>query len=520
MRNSTLMKTHDDSSVTRVDLAQTPYWTRNDSILANPSVNIRFAELLMMNEEEVTTWIDHMRREILTVWDSRGIPPLVGNTEDQIVREFRELSKASASDVEQSDEDGGRILADKRHLGHAANQFFPSMLKARIRDGGEQSAYSVYDLFADRRFRRRMQNGCRRHFRHDSFYLYSPSVRANAGTIRASTGVVWIKSFARATARLSEYSFWLSTGEGQDEGSGYTRVDRKKLLSVSRDEVLGLLRERLLPVDALVNVCSGIMKIYVSAQHSLGPDAESRIADEYAPELPDGKYYIRLYKNSTRIFPVGFAAFKIGYSQVAGNFPSIIAKYLYERYTDHCKDESTLNIYDPSAGWGGRVAGAMAVRGDRQIHYIGTDPNPDNYLPDLGIARYEYMADFINGSIHNESCNPHTVEIFRLGSEVIGTNPRFRQYAGQLDLVFTSPPYFCREIYSENPEQSAIKFPSVLKMARRLLAAHIGDGIFILTAQSLSVVEHCRRLYWAAHVSAGSRFTGDSTEAWCGVRWH
>jgi hypothetical protein len=40
---------------------------------------------------------------------------------------------------------------------------------------------------------------------------------------------------------------------------------------------------------------------------------------------------------------LGFQAFKIGFSnQVAANFSPLVARYLYEKYTEHCKDEGVL----------------------------------------------------------------------------------------------------------------------------------------------------------------------------------
>ena len=53
----------------------------------------------------------------------------------------------------------------------------------------------------------------------------------------------------------------------------------------------------------------------------------------------------------------------------------LTAKYLYEKYTEHFKEQEQIRIWDPSAGWGGRILGAMSVADDRNIHYIGTDPN-------------------------------------------------------------------------------------------------------------------------------------------------
>jgi hypothetical protein len=34
----------------------------------------------------------------------------------------------------------------------------------------------------------------------------------------------------------------------------------------------------------------------------------------------------------------------------------------------------------------------------------------------------------------------------------------FQKYKGKLDFVFTSPPYFSKEVYSDDPEQSCHKF--------------------------------------------------------------
>ena len=85
----------------------------------------------------------------------------------------------------------------------------------------------------------------------------------------------------------------------------------------------------------------------------------------------------------------GFKSFRIGYIQPAVNFPPMTAKYLYERFTEHIKDQERIVIYDPSSGWGGRILGAMGVRDDRRIHYVGTDPNPDNFLLDGDGSKYE-----------------------------------------------------------------------------------------------------------------------------------
>ncbi len=131
------------------------------------------------------------------------------------------------------------------------------------------------------------------------------------------------------------------------------------------------------------------------------------------------------------------------------------AKYLIEKFTSHVKDDQ-IYYYDPSMGWGGRLLGALSVRDDVQVKYIGTDPNTDN------IGRYKkleklYKENVAKGGMfeipHNET------DLYCLGSEVIHENTEFQKYKGMLDFAFTSPPYFEKEQYSQEETQSFKKFP-------------------------------------------------------------
>ena len=74
--------------------------------------------------------------------------------------------------------------------------------------------------------------------------------------------------------------------------------------------------------------------------------------------------------------------------------------------------------------------------------------------------KYEYLANFFNENKYGSLFpHDHTYEVYQLGSEEIKTNQQFQTYRGKLDLVFTSPPYFAKEAYSEDEEQSYKKFP-------------------------------------------------------------
>jgi hypothetical protein len=160
------------------------------------------------------------------------------------------------------------------------------------------------------------------------------------------------------------------------------------------------------------------------------------------------------------VFPLGLKAFRVSFCQYAVNFPPLTARYLYERFTEHIKDQDVITIYDPSSGWAGRLLGAMSVDDRRNIHYVGTDPNTDHDTSE-GRTKYHEVADFFNHNVRESGSlfpKSHTYDMFQLGSEVIGDDSRFQKYKGKLDLVFTSPPYFAKEVYSDDPEQSCHKF--------------------------------------------------------------
>ena len=200
--------------------------------------------------------------------------------------------------------------------------------------------------------------------------------------------------------------------------------------------------------------------------YSMKADEVKGLESKYTTNITDYDddkfvYLVRKFELGQKIFPSAIQGFRLGLGQPAVNFPPLTARYLYEKYTDHIEQDEPLNIYDPSSGWGGRILGAMSSL--KRIHYIGTDPNTDNFIDELGITRYEYVADFFNNkaletnSFWEEEQN--TFHIFQEGSEHIGNHPDFQRYKGKLDMVFTSPPYFDREQYSTDEEQSYKAYP-------------------------------------------------------------
>ena len=74
----------------------------------------------------------------------------------------------------------------------------------------------------------------------------------------------------------------------------------------------------------------------------------------------------------------------------------------------------------------------------KKVHYVGTDPNPDNFIDELGISRYEYVAKFYNDNCVDDFSDSlttffdvekqgNTYELFQDGSELIHNNPNFQK---------------------------------------------------------------------------------------------
>ncbi|MDN6490162.1 MAG: site-specific DNA-methyltransferase [Yaniella sp.] len=122
------------------------------------------------------------------------------------------------------------------------------------------------------------------------------------------------------------------------------------------------------------------------------------------------------------------------------NFPPMAAKAIFERFTP-------MNgvIWDPSAGFGGRLLGAMTSKNG--YTYIGTDPEPETieHLRQLGA-----IVESVTG-------RPYSFEVHEIGSE------DYVERCEDVDFVFTSPPYFDLEDYGQHGDQAAYQRQSHIR---------------------------------------------------------
>jgi len=365
------------------------------SNLLESNVNINFEELLWMNDAQTEEWIENLRSFIISEWDDKGIPPTIGQDTNDIKNNFMKLREYDVHHKFLVSDDSGNKNVIKNYNKHASG--VNQFFPTMLKTRVQNG--SIYDWFTDE-YKDKFQKVIKRILKRDSMYNWSKCVLDGE--------------------EIPENFFIVQHKHNQVE-SEY------KTLSVEEVE---------------------------------------KLDDKHKTNLPkelDGKIYkflIRDFQLGQKLFPAGIQAFRLGLGQPAVNFPPLTARYLYEKYTEHISQD-VLNVYDPSAGWGGRILGAMSSF--KRIHYIGTDPNTDNFIDELGKTRYEYVADFFNNEVLET--NPfweeekNTYHLFQDGSEFIGNNPEFQTYKGTLDLVFTSPPYFDREQYSEDEEQSYKLYP-------------------------------------------------------------
>ena len=415
------------------------FYERNNYILEH-DINKKFEEVLWMNEEEFRAWVIDMRRTIVYAWDELGIPPRVGYDEEAIVKQFDKMGSFPVHQFEMVDELTGEknLIRNTSAIGNAANQWFPTMMKTRINYSANDDGRSIYDHFADPELLEKVLKYARRHFKRDSFYHYSLPVRANDKKnflFHCETGAEWIEQFEKNERQYGRSDYWIAPKKEEAEYTGYNEeLKGQHWLTLTRKQVDQLD----IPDKCKTNID------YINTD----------------------SYQIRYFTHGQKLFPVGLKAFRVSFCQYAVNFPPLTAKYLYERYTQHIVEtesssKDSIIVYDPSAGWGGRLLGAMGVRDDRTIHYIGTDPNTDHLVEQGARTKYDDLGEFYNTRTNRgKSLFPHThnFQIFREGSECIRDNPEFRRFRSRVDIVFTSPPYFAKEAYSEDVTQSYKKF--------------------------------------------------------------
>jgi hypothetical protein len=142
-------------------------------------------------------------------------------------------------------------------------------------------------------------------------------------------------------------------------------------------------------------------------------------------------------------------------SQCVSNFRPEVAKYIYNI-------TGAKKVYDYSMGWGGRMVGFLASEAE---HYVGVDVNKQNFE---GYSRIctEYNQEN-SGKLVEPFLSP--AEDFR--------NEKYKDY---FDLAFSSPPYFAKEKYSDDADQSYKKYSKLDEWLEGFWEPTIGNCLYML----------------------------------------
>lgn len=138
-------------------------------------------------------------------------------------------------------------------------------------------------------------------------------------------------------------------------------------------------------------------------------------------------------------------------TQPVTNIRGPVAKWIWQTEMLKHKDMDEIVVYDPSMGWAGRLVAFLAATNhddlrDKKCVYIGTDPNSAIW------PRYKMIEKFWKTYI-DPTCKAIVIPLC-LPAEDICKDPVFDKYKGKVCVAYTSPPYFNRERYSTDKEQS------------------------------------------------------------------
>ncbi len=429
------------------------FYEKADWLLEQPT-NVTFEDVLWMSDDDFRSWCIQLRKDVVYSWDVLGTPPRVGYNEQQIIEQFRQMEPFPVNKMLIKDDLTGEknVIRNTNILGNAVNQWFETMMKTPINyTNNIEDAKSIYDYFAKDELLDTFITYASRHFKRDSFYEYSRPIEIGdtqyGNDLPMETDpITWILEFHHKYDR-GIYSYWLAPTNEKD----YTGYNEKLI----GKQYLTITKEQMYSMGAYAGFDYHTIDI-TKGKHTTNVNFDK-----------SETYQIRVFKLGQKLFPIGFKAWRVSFCQYATNFPPLVAKFLYEKFTEQYKDEETIYVWDPSMGWGGRLLGAMSVKDDRHITYLGNDPNEDHYighLTEIGpYSKYDDIYKFYRNNVQKGGMwdIPHNcMDYFCQGSEVMHHNKDFQQYRGKISFIFTSPPYFAKEAYSNDDTQSYKKFPS------------------------------------------------------------
>jgi hypothetical protein len=150
------------------------------------------------------------------------------------------------------------------------------------------------------------------------------------------------------------------------------------------------------------------------------------------------------------------------------------AKGVYELLTSELKTRpmfkdltsNQTNVLDISSGWGDRLLAAISLG----LSYKGFDPNTALKLGHDGIIK-----DFGNADLHSIQYEPFETSVL---------DKRYH-------IVFSSPPFFKLEEYSQDPNQSVVQYPELKDWIANFLIKSLQNAWDALLPGGIMAIHLC-----------------------------
>jgi len=149
------------------------------------------------------------------------------------------------------------------------------------------------------------------------------------------------------------------------------------------------------------------------------------------------------------------------YNKVS-NFPCNVARSIYNKY-------GGKNVLDFCSGFGGRLLGFWNSSCEK---YVGIDPNKNiNYVDILQKLKTTYSKN-------------KEVKLYRKCAEELD----FKSFNTIFDCVFTSPPYFNLEVYTNDNNQCYNKYPQYNDWLNKFLWVCLNKSIEVLKSGGYLII--------------------------------
>ena len=397
-------------------------------------LNITFHEINQMNSSEFRRYILEVKKELKSIWKTKGIPPYIGKSHEKIIKDFQLLQTKDLSVFEKksNDKNYNYIIENNWRVGNTCNQFFPQIHKVQV---GE---LSLWDLIIGNENKK----------------------------IDKIIQLKWIRILWRTLKDDYLYEF----------SKRFT--NRDDILSSDKGFVIHKRSEN----DELTYTVKELHQLYENGI------LEKYHLDNIEKYISEYDFFeIRWYEKHLKIFNNLIHILRVSNSNTPVNFHGSVAKFIYEKFLPK---KGNHIILDTCAGFGGRLLGSLVS--ERNIHYIGFDVNGSLFSP---ANSYNSLGKFVQTHVTNKN----SYSVHQVSSTKMDTVKEFNNQIGNIDIILTSPPYFSKERYSKDSEQSFIQYPTYQKWLKGYL-----KKTFELGFKSLKVGGFC--LVNIADINFGNKY--------------